>query len=96
VVTAHPVGLALVDGRVEPPRQAVGVCADPGLDRVAQNLARLPFVHDGEIFGQADQPGPLAHDVVRQPVQRTHAVAYIEQSEFFDELAYSQREVVNG
>ena len=73
------------------------MAAQPGLGRFLHDLVCRPLIHDLEAVGQADQPGPLADDVVSQAVERAYPVAQVgQQATTLDEVGHPRSEVVHG
>ena len=56
-------------------RQGLRVAAQVVDRRLALDLVRGAVVDDVKVFTQSDESRALTYDVVRQPVQRAHAVA---------------------
>ncbi len=97
MLPAHPVGLAVVQLRRQPGAGRVGMAGHPRVDRLLQDLRRLALVQDREIVREPHQRRPFAHDIVRQAVQRAHAIADArQQAALPHELGHAPREVVHG
>ncbi len=95
--TAHALRAGFVQLGREDGVQAVRMTADPGLGRVLQDLRRRALVDDLEIVGEAGQRRTLAHDVVRQAVQRAHPVADVgQQPPLLHEARHPPGEVAHG
>ena len=77
--------------------QGVGVVGEKFAGGIFFDLARRVLVDDVEIFAQPDEAGAFAHDVMRQPVQRAHAIADArQQAACAQKLADAQAEVGDG
>jgi len=78
-------------------RCRIGVRGDPFQHRGLQNLLGFLLVGYAKVLCQAQQARSFAHDVVSQPVKRSHPVADArEQAALLDEFVHPGREVVYG